>query len=58
MIRFVGDDIECCLKANSVKQVLRDEKDCALEELSLAREKPVSAQEKLFSAKEKPFRPY
>ena len=55
MIGFVGDDIECCLKANSVKQVLRDEKDCAVEELSFARDKPASAQEKRISAKEKPF---
>ena len=41
MIGFVGYDIECFLKANSVKQVLRDEKDCAVEELSFAQEKPL-----------------
>ena len=57
MIGFVDDDIECCLKANSVKQVLRDEKDCAVVELSFAREKPVGAQEKRISAKERPFGP-
>ena len=57
MIGFVYDDMEYCLEANSVKQVLRDEKDCAVEELSFAQEKPVCAKEKPFSAKEKPFRP-
>ena len=46
--------------ANSVKQVLRDEKDCAVEELSSARKTCQRAvkDEWLFSAKEKPFRPW